>query len=609
MSVKSLAQDTDRLPQRHAESSRLYAGSKLISAAYLVVAVLVGSADILYILRHYTRIPFGDYWIWLAGYYRNGLLWAIYAQVNEHRISVPGIFYFLDHRYLGGTNTFLVVVSIVIQIGCIALLTAPLWRRSEIAAPVRWIFTGFVVITMFWFIQAEDFFYPFSFCLSCANLGILAALHLFADVRDWRAARTGRAIGLWTGLLGSAVWATFSYGHGMLVWPVMLAISLALRYPKRSMWIIALAFICVLGIYFADYQAPLIHPGPNSGAMTTNPLDALLHRPLKVALYVILMLGLPFFGVGLQDVSFPTHVGAYALTSTGMLVAAAYVWTLWRRQEKSRSEIMYCSVLLLCAGAACITALGRSNFPVWQALSGRYSPVPLLFWISLAAVITIELWRREARGGLGRAGWCLVLILASLSTLSTQVPIGRYMANRERLQEAAAASIAIGVPDEANIRTEFTLPQRVREVDRAAARNLGHSLFARPETPLLGTPLLGRFHLAPAGACTGVFDKAVLLPDLSTPGARLIGWAWDSNNRRDAERIWVTDEQMTIRGFGVTHVDRLDVAAAKSDDAMQQAGWIAYARLASSSPGALRVFADLGHDTVCPIAPPRNPVP
>ena len=52
------------------------------AVTYLVFAILAGLADIFYILRHYTRFPFGDHWIWLERFYRNGLLATLYAQFN-----------------------------------------------------------------------------------------------------------------------------------------------------------------------------------------------------------------------------------------------------------------------------------------------------------------------------------------------------------------------------------------------------------------------------------------------------------------------------------------------------------------------------------------------
>ena len=66
------------------------------------------------------------------------------------------------------------------------------------------------------------------------------------------------------------MWATLSYGHGLLVWPVLLAMGLAARVPARFLRMVGIAFVCVLIFYFFDYRTP---------GMSANPLDSILHRP------------------------------------------------------------------------------------------------------------------------------------------------------------------------------------------------------------------------------------------------------------------------------------------------------------------------------------------
>ena len=584
-------------------SPRLGELATLFGITYFASAVLVGLADIFYILRHYTKFPFGDHWIWLAVFYQKGLLGTLCSQFNEHRLAVPGLLYFLDHRYFGGTNTFLIIASILIQIGCIVFLIVPVWRQSSIAKPMRYAFSGFVVITMLWFIQAVNFIYPFSLCLSCSNLGILVALHLFSRVVDQENLQARLPIGLMLGVITCGFWATFSYGHGILIWPVLLVAGLAVRLRPCSLSILLAAFIGVLGIYFFHYKTPVIHAGP---------LESLVQRPVLVAHYIVLMMGLPFFGPGTPDVTVLRHVGSYVFTLAGLLTAGVLLlrFVFIKGARSSREEVIYCSLMLLAIGAAFITALGRSQFPLSQALSDRYAPVPLLFWISLAALVTADLSRWEQQGGMGRAIWCAVIIMASISTLSTQLPMGQYVATRERGQAAAAISLTVGVADARRVGEELTRLDRVSLVDRRATSYLGHSLFYRPEAQLLGTPLLDHFQVAPAGACLGFVDTVNLIPKSSPPGTRLYGWAWNVRQRRDPSRIWVVDDKLMIRGLGITHVRRPDVAAAYRDGAMDCTGWIAYSRLSAEGSGPLAVFADLGDEkSVCQIGAPHTPAP
>ncbi len=266
--------------------------------------------------------------------------------------------------------------------------------------------------------------------------------------------------------------------------------------------------------------------------------------------------------------------------------------------------------MLLCLGSCCITALGRSRFPLWQALSGRYAPIALLFWMSLAALITLKLCTWEARGGLGRAVWCTLLVIASVATLSTHVAQARYMAYRERAQAAAALSITVGVPDRARIAEELSgVFERIFYVDQHAAPFLGHSMFWRPEAAHLGKSLPEHSQLVPADRCLGVVDLANLLPAPAS-GARMLGWAWDQGRRTNTGGIWVVDDQKIIRGLGITSLARPDVAAALSDNAMDSAGWVAYSQLPTQAD-ALTVFCQPGRRKVRSL-PDRNlctPVP
>jgi hypothetical protein len=385
---------------------------------------------------------------------------------------------------------------------------------------------------------------------------------------------------------------------------VLLAVGLTVRVPGRFLLIILLVFLCVVGFYFFHYRTPADH---------ASPFDSLLHRPGQVVQYVIVMIGLPFFRSGAEDLGFTSRFGSYAITLGGILSGVVLLlrFAFVKPEERNSRETFYVSLVLLALGSAFITALGRSHFPIAQSLSGRYAPVPLFFWIGIIALATIHLCRWEARGVVAvRAIWAALLILASAATLPTQFFMGRYMASRERAQAAAAMSITVGVPDVPRVQEEMAGFPLVSFVDKRVAQTLGHSLFARPEATLLGTPLLTHFDLAPPGACLGRVDMVDSLASPSPRGARLVGWVWDIRQKRDAIRIWVADDQMIIQGIGITHVARPDVSAAYGNGRMASTGWIAYSRRPLQGPGALTAYADLGDGgSVCQVGAPGIPAP
>ena len=110
----------------------------ICAAAYLVLAIVIAVADILFVLRHYTTFPFGDQWVWLARMHERGVLRGLFAQYNEHRLPVPGVFYLLDYRWFGGRNSLLIAVSLLFQAGCAVLLILPMWRQPEVPKWLRY---------------------------------------------------------------------------------------------------------------------------------------------------------------------------------------------------------------------------------------------------------------------------------------------------------------------------------------------------------------------------------------------------------------------------------------------------------------------------------------
>ena len=575
------------------ESGWVFSWFLRLGVVYLVVALLAGAFDVSYILRHHVRYPFGDQWIWLARLYERGFWCGFTSQYNEHRLIVPGVFYYADYRYFGSRNTLLAIVSLLFQLGCGALLIVPLWRSTEVWKPLRCFFAGFVAMTVLWFIQAEDLFYPYQLQISCANFGILAAMHLFARLASRRKERVGRLAGLWVAVFACAFWATFSFGHGILIWPVLLALGMAARFSKRELLMIAAVFACAASLYFIQYQKP---------AGSASPLES-LRQPSRVVQYAVLLIGLPLFGAGAPDVSVMSHAGLYATAATGVVLALLMLarFALAKPGERQAFEYIYCAMLATNLGAAVLAALSRGNFPLEQALSGRYAPMPLIFWISLIALTTIHLCRAEARGGVGRVMWCGLLAAASAVMLPAQFTMGHYMAYRARNQAAAALSMAVGTPDAPRIREEMAPPALVAFVDRNGVRLLGHSLFADAGLQWLGSRVTDHFQPAGGGACLGAVDSLNPVAGSTTPGVRLAGWAWDVRGHRAARRVWVTDAEGMIRGLGQTGEERPDVAGAYKDKAMAESGWVAYSR--TPVPGTpFTVLAEVGDGrSVCPI--------
>ena len=464
--------------QPRLESNNISRLAWIAALAYALIAIIVGVSDIAFILRHYTRYPFGDQWIWLAHFAEGGLSRALLSQYNEHRLVFPGILYWIDLRFFDGRNAFLICASVTINIACIVVLALPFLRDRGLPRQVRVVFFGFVGILMLWYIQGPNFFYPFSLCLALANLGILSSLFLFLLFYERQEG------GTWL-LAGAIVWAfvaSFSYGHGILIWPVLLFTSVVLRLRVRRYVPIVVAACVALGLYFRHYVTPPSH---------SNPLGALRH-PVRLAEYFFLMMGLPWLGGENADLGWRLNLLRFGIIFVGLGIAAYLIYLfVFRRVAATSHIVFYSSLLLLAVGSVTITAMGRTTFPIAQSLSGRYAPIPLLFWISLIALLTVYLCRFEASGGLGRLLWCAGLAAISIATLPTQFAMGAYLAGREKSQELAAESIAVGAPDQTTTGVElYSAFPLIQFCDRRIMAELHRpSLFQLPESQLLGTAI------------------------------------------------------------------------------------------------------------------------
>ena len=529
----------------------------------------------------------------MARFWERGLWGALLAQFNEHRFFIPGIFYWADFRFFGGRNLLLAGASAAIHVAGIIVLALPLIRNREVPPPVAAVFSGFVTITMLWYIQGPNFFYPYNLCIPLANLEILLSLFSLAAFLRTESRFQSSRVWLLAASIVCGFAATFTYGNGMLIWPLLLGNALLARLPVRRIIPIAAAALLALGLYFRHYLSPPGH---------TNPFESLRH-PLKLATYFFVMIGLPLLGGEGATLEFPTKAFQYLLILSGLLSAVAFLF-IWVRRSH---EVFYSSLLLFAVGSAAITALSRSNFPVSQALSARYAPIPLLFWISLIALITLHLCRPKSKAGAALFFWCTGLAAASFATLPAQSAMGSYFATRARFQQSAVASIALGIPDTAAVSTEL-YPQiaLLQFVDRRTMEAYRRSsFFAMPETRLIGTALQPRFTIS--GDCQSRMDDPLVYQSGQNRAVRLSGWLYDTNRRQCARRILVTDAAGTILGFGIGQMPRPGVAAAFRNPAMYASGWIAYAHLPSGESRPLRIFGlPAGSSAVCEVRSPNS---
>jgi hypothetical protein len=541
------------------------------SWAFLAAAVGFCAISVGFILRYYRRMPFWDHWVWLARYNEAGLPGVLFTQFNEHRIVFPSFFFLADYELFAGSNLFLTIVILLLQAFTAAVLIAPLWSASAMPRALARVLSGVAAGLVLWLIQGENLLWPFQLHTLLANTAALGAIAAFSIYLRGGGRRA------WFAAIALGTVASFSFAHGMLVWPVLVVLAFGARVPfRRILWLIA-TFAILLAIYLTAYRTPSGH---------SSPLASLAH-PAGLIHYVVVFLALPAFGPGRGDL-IGVNLPAYLAGGSGLLAAAVYIvrYILTASKSRRQQDVIYTGAMLLVIAAAFVTGLGRLGMSAAQALSSRYGTLSIIFWIALLAALTVELARWEAGSrGAGRLLWSLMLLGGTVMVTRAQLTAMHDYAVLERERTAATLSLLAGVPDgPAVMRLVYPDPPLV-EALRPGMERGRKFYYGWPVARQLQRPLSEIARVADPAACRGAFDIADSYTPVATAlsggagaGIHALGWAWDRTRNAPPASVLFTDSARKVTGAAMVHVERPDVAATLGDAQLRPAGWVGYAR-------------------------------
>ena len=325
------------------------------------------------VVTNWLPAPVGDEWgtpgmlfeSWCRGTLSFG---DFFAQHNESRKLFPRLLYLLLAQF-GGWDVRK-EISLVFAIGCAVtalfyLLIRQLPGSSKRVALVAWVTANFLCFSavqienFLWGIQLEPFF-------PGAALLAAAAVNMSGLPLRWKCLINATL----------AFVATYTFAHGMLLWALAIPLLsrrelLSCRQVVLLYVIYALAAALAVGTYFIGYVHPAHHPAL-LGAR--NDIAALAH-------YVILWIGSYFASGQLSALTAGMIVSALFLTAN--LFAA--VWIL--RGDNWRSFYPALVIGSYATLTALITALGRVELGVGQALDSRYRLHSLFFYLALVAFL------------------------------------------------------------------------------------------------------------------------------------------------------------------------------------------------------------------------------
>jgi len=374
---------------------------------------------------------------------REGGPWLpmVWWQHNEHRVVPVKLVMALLMPFTGWNLKAEMYVSAALA-GLIVLGLWRLYRRAGGAdlllfAPVAWLVCNLA--------QYENLLYGLLMCHYFTAAGTVWAL-VFLARRD--------AAGLFLAVLCGLV-ASLSVLNGLLIWPLGLALGLALGERPARMIGWAGAGVATFLLYFFDFQRP---PGLAAPHLQELP---------RAAKYALTLLGAPL------------AAGSFAWSRTfGLalvcLMAAVVVRWLREGRERLRGEAIPAALILFGLLSCAMIAIGRAATLV-TPLESRYVAYTSLAFVGAYLLAGLAAERRGAPF-IGFSWFAATLAL---------VATGVIAADLQGFHDAKLWQIA-------RLRDQFLLQTYERQPDEA----LGGSAFAahlRATAPYLRTERLAAF--------------------------------------------------------------------------------------------------------------------
>jgi hypothetical protein len=298
----------------------------------------------------------------------------LFAQHNEHRIFFPRII-MLALACLTKYNVLAeMYASWAFALGTYLLVFGLFIRKMGKTYTSILAFLP-AALLLFSFRQCENILWGWQIQVYMCVFGFIASLYLLD-----RAERIGLSF---AGGILFAVFASFSFVNGLLVWPVN-AVLIALgkggqKAQRLALWTIA--GIATWAVYFYGWASPGIG----------SPASSVLGHIGEAALYFVVNVGSTLaFEKG-------NALGMGIILLAGLAIVACLIMKGSAVQDNAP---WICLILFaLATSAACV--IGRSGLGIEQALTSRYTTFTVLGVIGAYAII-FNLWSRKKDGPAGK---------------------------------------------------------------------------------------------------------------------------------------------------------------------------------------------------------------
>jgi hypothetical protein len=535
--------------------------SSLLSYAILLGGILTVAVTVYMVVISYSGLPYWDGWIQIdvAANGNNplspGWLWQ---QHNEHRLVLPKLFLAADLRLFQARQVFLLTSIFAVQLLHLALLSWSMWVLGGWRRTLWRTGTGLAAFCLFCPSQQENLIWGFQICfvlpLLLATVAFVALLLYWTESQEQPDKQPPTRFLVMSIL--AAVGASYSLSNGNLLWPLLVAAALYLRLRRPAILALAVSGVVSTGLYLYHYARPQYHADPIASLAT----------PLTLLKYLAVYF---FSSWGHQDI----HAAEFVLLA-GLGIAIALLFPALSYARNFRVFALQLALTMaFCAATAIVTAAGRANLGVGQAVASRYQTVALLFWCCLGLLL---LGSASARPGIKysfQAAQLCLLVLLLRGALIARYPIAE--ARRGAFsQNAAAASLITGVHDPAALSETF--PQSDLLLKSAHYLKTNHlSVFAGSIPSEMEKPLESVFSLAASGDCAGAVESVARVDETGGAGLRLAGWAWDAKHHLPPSTVVVITNGI-ISGLGAEGQWRPNVRTMKPTMSSSYIGFVGF---------------------------------
>ena len=500
----------------------------ILSYAILLGGVITIGLALYLVVISYSSLPYWDGWTEIfAAKDGNPLsLSSLWRQHNEHRMPIPKLFLLADLRWFNARQVFLLASIFVIQFLQLLLLAWSMralggWRGALWRTGV-----GMAAFCVFCPSQWENLTWGFQVCFVLP--GLFATVSLIGLLLYWKSSQEplGKAAANWKYLalsIAAALGATWSLSNGNLLWPLLVAAALLLRFRIAAVLSYVLAGALSTVVYLFNYDHP------------TYVVNS-VRSPVGTIKYLLAYFGSSWPGY---------HFRLAEVIGLGGLVAFLLLLARLPVYARSRQTFDFQLVLIaaFCFATGVVTSLGRSPLGVDQAFTSRYQTVSLLFWCSLGLLSLQSAFSMRRLGN-------VAVLLAQMVVLALML-VGARHSGTSLMQarkhgfalNAAAMSLATNVPDSQQLKLAFWNLDYLLTL-RPYMRQERLSVFAEPDSSLLGKPLESAFALISSNECMGEVESTVPMPGVAEGLAplRITGWAWDYNHPQPPSGIVATTD-------------------------------------------------------------------